>query len=361
MLEITLSPETHGSPDYAELRAMGIDPAVLIDFSVNTNPFGPSPRALAAFQSTNPACYPDREALDLRAALAQLNGVKTENVIAGNGAAELVWLVACALLEPGNTALVIGPSFGEYRRAACAAGARVSELRAKPPSFDLDLDEIVTHIRAERPRLVFLCNPNNPTGLHLPDPDVRRIAEACAPGTLVLDEAYRSFVTRSPFGPPPTGNTLILRSMTKDFALAGLRLGYAIGTPQMVRAMRAIQPPWSVSGPAQAAGLAALGDLDYLHYTLECTRQSARALREGLSALGASVLPAATHYLLIDVGTAAYWRKALLAEGCLVRDCASFGLPQYVRVGARLPEQNEYLLTAWPDRKPTGSSRDLSW
>jgi threonine-phosphate decarboxylase len=339
--------DTHGGLNLSEMRSLGIDPASLIDFSVNVNPFGPSPRALAALRAFDPAHYPDRGVLQLREALADVNGLASDNVLVGNGTAELIWLVAHAFVLMDNPVLIVGSAFGEYERAARAAGADVTEIRAAPPTFQLSADHLIAEIASRRPRLVFLCNPNNPTGLHLSDADVRRIAEACADGLLILDEAYRSFVTLSPFGPPPTANTIVLRSMTKDFALAGLRLGYALGESQLLQAMRAFQPPWSVNGAAQAAGLAGLGDLDYLRHTLELTRQSAQALRIALSNLGARVLPAPTHFILIEVGDGAVWRRQLMAEACLVRDCASFGLPLCVRVGARRPEENQQLIQAW--------------
>jgi histidinol-phosphate aminotransferase len=339
--------ETHGGLNYSELRSLGIDPAALIDFSTNVNPFGPSPRALTAIRGMDPSPYPDQGALDLSTALARANAVPLENVMVGNGAAELIWLAAHAFIKAGDAVMVIGPTFGEYERAARANGANVISFCAAPPSFQVDVDDLIVHIQKYLPRLVFLCNPNNPTSLYLADADVRRIATACTNGLLILDEAYRSFVAPSPFGLPPTANTLILRSMTKDFALAGLRLGYALGAAHLLSAMRAVQPSWSVSSTAQLAGLASLGDLDHLRHTLELTCQSAFALRATLSAAGAAVLPATTHYILIDVGDAASWRKQLMAVGCLVRDCSSFGLPQYVRVGARSSKENHQLVQAW--------------
>jgi histidinol-phosphate aminotransferase len=339
--------ETHGGLNYIELRSMGIDPASLIDFSTNVNPFGPSPRAIAALRAIDPSPYPDRDALDLRMSLSRANAMPLDNVMAGNGTAELIWLAAHAFLRTGDTVVIIGPTFGEYERAARANGANVIPFCAVPPLFQLDVDDLVACIQKHLPRLVFLCNPNNPTGLYLEDSDVRRIAQTCTGGFLVLDEAYRSFVAPSPFGPLPTSNTLVLRSMTKDFALAGLRLGYALGPPALLDVMRAIQPPWSVSSAAQAAGLASLYDLGHLYRTLELTRQSMLALRAALSALGVYILPGKLHYTLIDVGYAAAWRKQLMASGCLVRDCSSFGLTRYVRVSTRSTEENHRLVQAW--------------
>jgi threonine-phosphate decarboxylase len=339
--------EAHGGLNYAELRSLGLDPASLIDFSVNINPFGPSPRVLDALRRFDPAHYPDRDVLDLRAALAEANGVSIDHVLVGNGTAELIWLVTHVCLRMDDPVLIVGPTFGEYHRAAQAVGAQVIEFRAAPPTFQLNMDELLAGIQSRRPRLVFLCNPNNPTGFHLSDTAVRQIASACADGLLILDEAYRSFVTLSPFGPPPTINTIILRSMTKDFALAGLRLGYALGEPGWLNAMCAIQPPWSVNGAAQAVGLAGLCDLDHLRHTLDLTRHSALALRTALSDLGACMLAAPTHFILAAVGDGAAWRRRLMFEGCLVRDCASFGLPQYIRVGTHRPQENERLVEAW--------------
>lgn len=337
----------HGGLDYTELRSIGVDPALLIDFSTNINPFGPSPCAIDALRTLDLSPYPDRDALDLRAALAPLNHVPIDNVMVGNGTAELIWLAAHAFLKEGDTVVIIGPTFGEYERAAHAKGAKVIRLDALPPFFQLDIDELIAHIQKHRPRLVFLCNPNNPTGLHLTNADVSRIAQSCTDGFLILDEAYRSFVASTLFEAPLFANVLVLRAMTKDFALAGLRLGYALAAPHLLNAMRSIQPPWSVSSIAQSAGLASLGDMDHLYQTLALTRQSTLALRNALSGLGANVLPAPTHYLLINVDHAANWRQRMMAAGCLIRDCTSFGLPQYVRVGARSTPENQILIEAW--------------
>lgn len=340
-----MSSEAHGGLNLAELRAAGLDPRSVLDFSVNVNPFGPSPLVSQALRDLDVASYPDREAIVLREALARANAVGVENLLVGNGTAELIWLAAHAFLR-GGSALIVGPTFGEYERAARAVGASVAEVRAAPPDFRVDVDRLIHEIEATQPRMVFLCNPNNPTGARLTGGEVWRIAAACGESFLVLDEDYRSFVTLSPFGPPPRNNVIVLRSMTKDFALAGLRLGYALARPELVAALRAIQPPWSVNGAAQAAGLAALTDLDHLRRTLQLTQEAARDLRMALAAAGARVNESQTHFHLIEIGDGATWRARLLRRGCLVRDCASFGLPAHVRVGTRRPEENERLIQA---------------
>jgi histidinol-phosphate aminotransferase len=342
-----LPTEAHGGLNLQELREANIDPAGLIDFSVNVNPFGPSPLALAALRDTDPSIYPDRHVLDLRDALVEANNLTPDHVLVGNGTAELIWLVAHACLKPGDTVLIIGPTFGEYERACHTVGAQVIYHHAAPPAFALDVDEVVSQIKTLRPRLVFLCNPNNPTGLFLSDAQVERIADACGTGLLILDEAYRAFVNETPFGPPSAPNVIILRSMTKDHGLAGIRLGYALAEPALVASLRAYQPPWSVNGPAQAAGLASLRDLNHLTHTLSATHELATTLRANLASLGAQVVPATTHFILINVGDAISIRQGLLHHACLVRDCTSFGLPAYIRIGTRLAHHNAQLINAW--------------
>jgi histidinol-phosphate aminotransferase len=246
--------------------------------------------------------------------------------------------------------MIIGPTFGEYSRASGIVGAEVIELTLELPDFALNVAELAARLEGERPDVVFLCNPNNPTGRLLSDREVAEIAAACAPGILVLDEAYRAFVTLDPFGPLLAENCVVMRSMTKDFAIPGLRLGYALAAPRLVEQMMHFQPPWSVSGTAQAAGMAAIGDLEHLRRTLSQTRQLAVDLKRDLAAIGARIVPSSTHYCLVDVsayGGGTHWRRKLLPHGIQLRDCTSFGLPDYVRIGTRLPKQNRRLLEIW--------------
>jgi histidinol-phosphate aminotransferase len=344
---LTLPTEAHGGLNLLELREANIDPAGLIDFSVNVNPFGPSPLALAALRDTDPSIYPDRHVLDLCDALAEANNITPAHVLVGNGTAELIWLVAHGCLKPGDTVLIIGPTFGEYERACHTVGVQVIYHHAAPPTFALDVDEVTRQIKALHPKLVFLCNPNNPTGLLLSNAEIERIADTCDNGQLILDEAYRAFVSQKFFGPPHASNIIVLRSMTKDHGLAGIRLGYALAEPALVASLRAYQPPWSVNGPAQAAGLASLRDLNHLARTLTATRDLAATFRADLASLGAQVVPAPTHFILINVGNAASTKQKFLQHACLVRDCTSFGLAAYIRIGTRLAHHNTHLLNAW--------------
>ncbi|HEY9595192.1 MAG TPA: histidinol-phosphate transaminase, partial [Spirochaetia bacterium] len=306
----------------------------MVDFSVNSNPFGPSPRVRRAIAEIDVAAYPDRACTRLRGALADANGVSVESVLVANGSAELVWLVAQAVVTPRDLVMIAGPTFGEYARAAGALGAEVREVRAGEPDFAVPVSEILRSVTRHRPRLLFLCNPNNPTGRALGAKEVSEILDACGGDTLlVLDEAYRTFVGAAPFAPPPGGCCVVLRSMTKDFAIAGLRLGYALGDPELLRRMERFQPAWSVNSAAQAAGAAALDDTAYYRETLTRLRVLSGELFHALRGLGVRLAPSDTHFAIARFDTPARLvRQLLLRRGIQVRDCASFGLPFHVRI-----------------------------
>ena len=346
-----MSADAHGSLDWLELRRGGIDAAWVADFSVNVNPFGPSPKVREAVLAVDISAYPDRQALLLREALAAHNDIDFEKILIGNGTAELIWLIAQAFLRPGKRALIFGPTFGEYRRAAAAMGAAVYEQNTEPPDFEISLPVWMERIREIRPDVVFLCNPNNPTGAYLYDEQIRMLQSACPPHALfVLDEAYRAFYHGEFFALAPVeDNWIVLRSMTKDFALAGLRLGYAIAEESTLQALRRFQPPWSVNAIAQAAALAAVDDLNYYVDALRKLKSVAKDFKRALTQKGAQIIPGEMHYFLVYMPNVnvSNFRKELLQRGVNVRDCASFGLPQHIRLGTRLPPDNQKLLDAW--------------
>lgn len=346
-----VSPVAHGALDFGELERLGLHPGEVIDFSVNGNPFGPSPRVIEAMREVVPDRYPDRESLALRRALASRHDCSVERVLVGNGVAELIWLVALAWLGPQRRALIIGPTFGEYERAARLMGASARVWQAAPEcDFQIDMAGIERILTRDQPNVVFWCNPNNPTGVFIPDEALTEMAARHPAVLFVIDQAYRRFVFERPesavagVSSPP--NALILRSMTKDYALAGLRLGYAIGHSEMIHALAAAQPPWSVNAAAQAAGLAALQDEAHLVRALEMLAAARRDLLRDLSRAGLAVQPSSTHYFLVKVGDAARFRHTLLQAGVQVRDCASFGLPAWARVATRQPDDNLRLVEA---------------
>jgi histidinol-phosphate aminotransferase len=338
----------HGALDFAELEHLGLAPEDVLDFSVNGNAYGPSPRVWEAMARVPVDRYPDREALSLRRALSGHLDIAPERIMVGNGSMELVWLAALAFLRPGDTVLILDPTFGEYQRVARLMGARLHTCTAQPEAvFRLDPNAILEALQQLNPRLAFVCNPNNPTGTYVPV-EVLATWVAAAPHTLfVIDEAYLTFAAGAPSVLAlQADNVLVLRSMTKAYALAGLRLGYAVGQPDVLGVLRRVRPPWSVNALAQAAGVAALTDVAYLECSLAQLQQAKQRLVQDLHSLGLVPVPSATHFFLLKVGNAAACRQALLQRGIVVRDCTSFGLPAYIRIATRLPEENTRLLTA---------------
>jgi histidinol-phosphate aminotransferase len=343
----------HGAISPAEIAARGLAAERLIDFSVNSNPLGPSPAAIAAVQALGAAQigrYPDPEVVALRRALGEQLDLATGQIVVGNGSSELIWLVALAYARPApEGVLIVGPTFGEYERACRLTGTAIQVASASPAErFAPDVDATAATVRAARPRVVWLCNPNNPTGLYLRRAQIARVLDACvvAGALLVVDEAYLAFVREpdSLLSLLDSEHLLLLRSLTKDYALTGLRLGCALAAPAIVRVLLSVQPPWSVNA-AQAVGVAALADAAHLARAQREVWTARAALLAGLARLRLQV-PAspAANFVLVRVGDAAAFRHALLHAGCVVRDCTSFGLPEYVRLGVRTRAECETLL-----------------
>ena len=367
----------HGGVRPADLRALGLRQEDVLDFSASISPIGPPEGTWEAMAGVDLSAYPDPECLELREALSRyLSGtggasmsVPVERILVGNGSTELIHLLTRAYLSPprpgaANCALLFTPTYGEYLGACRLAGVPVINLDAdNSPPFRWDLTEAVRRIEDERPCLVFLCNPNNPTGVYLDAEDVQMLAGAVAGygGLLALDEAYLSFVANPWDGlglvglrtPPHAlgragadaeaprfqGNVVLLRSMTKDYALTALRLGYAVASEDVIAALAALQPDWSVNGLAQAAGLAALADAGYLERSRAEVERAKDLLARRLGEQGFTVYPSSANYLLVDVGDGAQWRERLMRRGLFVRDCASFGLASCIRIGIRpLPD-----------------------
>ncbi len=339
----------HGGLDYQELQAMGIAPDEIVDFSVSCNPF-PSPSGVRKILGTIAIeRYPDSEAGEFRQCLSAKLGVVPGNILAGSGAEELIRLIALAYFRPGDSVLILEPTFGEYKVACHIAGAEVISQRGREEDgFAPRIEETVDLIRQLRPRAVFICNPNNPSGQYIARREVEMVLDACGDGLLILDEVYVAFVDESwsSLDLVSRSNIVIVRSMTKDYALAGLRLGYAVASEEIISALRRVCPPWNVNVAAQQAGVVALKDTDYLERCLLEIRKAKQFLTDELDRLGFTLLPSSTNFFLVKVTSAQSFRTALLRHGILVRDCTSFGLPQYIRLAARtMPECQKLIAT----------------
>jgi len=249
--------------------------------------------------------------------------------------------------------LIVGPTFGEYERGSRLMGADFESQTARAEDgFAVDVAAIGAWVAATRPRLVWLCNPNNPTGVYLRRSQLEQLLAACVEcgALLVVDEAYLPFVREVDSLVPllATGHLFLLRSMTKDYALAGVRLGYGLGSEEVVTALRKVQAPWSVSAVAQAAGEAALADEAHLERSRAEVWAARTLLVDGLRARGFTVSEPAANFVLAEApggwASAAELRAALFERRCVVRDCASFGLPRHIRVGVRTRAECERVL-----------------
>lgn len=344
----------HGGTVFAVARSLGVSPDAMLDFSASINPLGPPAgvreAVTAAFDRL--VHYPDSTAAELREALARRHNLFPENICVANGSTELIYLVP--RLAGGARGLVVAPPFSEYAKSLARAGLEVDYLDLFPADgFALSLDLLDRRL-ADGYDLLFLANPGNPTGALIPRHEIAEVICMCRRrGTfLVLDEAFMDFreeESATPLAAQGDG-AVVLRSMTKFYAIPGLRLGYAVGSEAVIARLSSLREPWSVNTLAQAAGLACLADSDYPARTLALVERERARLSAGIGALpGLAVYPSAANYFLvrIDAGpTARELAARLLAERVLIRDCSSFrGLSErFFRVAVRGAGENMRLL-----------------
>lgn len=337
----------HGGDIYGDAAS-----PILLDFSVNLNLLGmPEPVKEAAKKAVdNCAAYPDPHCRRLRDAIARREGVEADAVLCGNGAADLIYRIAFGL-KPAS-ALILAPTFSEYRQALEAAGCRVDSYLLQPGNDFLPKEDILEEIRGHD--LVFLCSPNNPTGQVIPPKLLEQILyEADRAGaTLAVDECFLGFLPEkdrfSLKKTNPKDHLLILKAFTKLYAMAGLRLGYLLAFDPKLREQIAMAgPPWSVSIPAQEAGLAALEQEEYENSSIELLERLRPSLARGLQSLGFQVFPSSANYLLFRSKEHTDLKKVLLRKGILIRSCANYeGLDDtYYRVAVRQEQDNQKLLT----------------
>lgn len=330
---------------------------IIYDFSVNTNPLGMPKevyRALAEGMGDWER-YPDPECGRLTERLAACYRIPVSWIICGSGAADLIYQLAL-FRRPGK-ALVTAPAFSEYEHALQAAGCQVIyEKLRQEEQFALRPQRMAEQIDGDT-KLVFVCNPNNPTGMMVDAKELLTLADACRKqqALLVIDECFCELSDR-----PETGSflpflerypeVLVLRAFTKTYAMAGLRLGYGISSSrELIEGLLRMRQPWSVSVPAQQAGVAALGRQDYLQNARAMIRKERERLKNGLEELGFLVYPSEANYLLFqdrrEESCGNLWEQ-LKAQKILIRDCSSYrGLGEgFYRIGVRTPKENEILL-----------------
>lgn len=313
------------------------------------------------------AQYPDGAAFDLKRGLAAHLGVATDQLTIGNGSNEVLAIIAETFLSPEDEAVYSQFAFVVYGLAVQAAGALARVAPANLPNNAQPLGHGLDELKAligNRTRLVFVANPNNPTGTWLPPTQLRDfIADLPEHVLVVVDEAYLEYM---PAGVRPDTikwldafpNLVVCRTFSKIYGLAGLRVGYAVSHPGVAELLNRVRQPFNVNGLGQAAALAALGSRDHVTRSVETNAQGLAQLRAGLTEFGWTVGPSAGNFVLADVGGfAGPWYEGLLQCGVIVRPVLSYGLPQHLRITVGLPAQNARLLQALIQLRERGVGR----
>jgi histidinol-phosphate aminotransferase len=342
----------------------------LIKLDSNENPFGPSPRAIEAMQAalTRAHSYPDDDCTELRRKLAIYHDLPAEQVLVTAGSTALLSLLCQTMLAPGLNAVTSERSFIVYPMAVHATGAQLIETPMREDAFDLSA---ILEAIDENTRIVFLANPNNPTGTMLEAAAVDQfIAEVPGHVVVVLDEAYYDFAmhfaerrkveySRSVNYLRQGASVIVLRTFSKAHGLAGLRVGYGLGPSELLGYCARMRDTFSVSSVAQAAAVAALDDLGHVGRVVSNNAEESQILGVGLSELGLRVVPTAANFLYCELREDALgFTERLRGEGVSVRPLGAWGAPSCVRVSIGTPEQNQILLSA--ARKVIDMSRDIS-
>lgn len=343
----SLIPYVPGKPIEELQRELGLQR--VIKLASNENPLGPSPNALKALNEATQSLhrYPDGGGYRLRQALAERWKVSIEHLILGNGSDELLGLLARAFLAPGDEAIMADPTFIIYKMEVTAAHGRAVVVPLKNWTHDL---EAMARAITPRTRLLFICNPNNPTGTMVSADEVANLMMAVVRSDVIVvfDEAYYEYV-REPRFPDTVSyvregkNVVVLRTFSKIFGLAGLRIGYGITTPEIANILNRIRPPFNANSLAQHAAVAALGDEDHVARSRAVNAQGMEQVSEGLKMLGLAPIPSQTNFLYFDVGRdGRQVFEALLRQGIIVRHIGGTML----RVTIGLADENAAFLEA---------------
>lgn len=343
----TLTPYQPGKP-LAELeREYGVHDSIKI--ASNENPLGPSPKAVAAITAALPELhrYPDGDCFYLKQRLAEKLGVDRTRLILGNGSNELIEMIVRTFLRVGEAIVVGEHAFAIYHLVAQAAGGRT--ITVPHTGFKFDLAAMAKAITPET-RIVFLDNPNNPTGTIYTRGEWEAFLRAVPANVLVVvDDAYFEFVDDPEYPNSMSyqdGKRLLvtLRTFSKICGLAGVRVGYGISSPEIIDALNRIRQPFNVNSLAQVGALAALDDEDHIRRTQENNRLGLAYLRKELDRLGLEYAPSWANFLLVKVGAGTYQR--LLPEGVIIRPMEGYGFPGYARVSVGLPAENQRFIAA---------------
>jgi histidinol-phosphate aminotransferase len=338
-----------GKPIEETAREIGARPEEIIKLASNENPLGPSPKALAAMkaalQSAN--LYPDGGGFYLREALAGKLNVGRDQLILGAGSNEIIEFLGHGFLDRGDDIVTSEHAFVVYKLVAAGFGARTIEVPS--PDFRHDLDGIIAAI-TPKTRLIFVANPNNPTGTILDQQELDRFMERVPPQIVVVfDEAYYEYLDN----PPDTvrfiragRNVVTLRTFSKIQGLASLRVGYGIARPELIQVLHKTRQPFNVSGLAQEAALAGLDDEEHRRATKRVTDEGRAYLEKEFAALGLRHVPSVANFVLVNVGDGAKIFRALLERRIIVRALKGYNLAEWVRISIGTMEQNRRCVAA---------------
>ena len=340
-----------GRPIEEVARELGLDPAGIIKLASNENPLGPSRLGLAAMREAikQVNLYPDGNAFYLKQKLAAKLGVTPANLVLGNGSNEVIEMVGHALLAPGAEVVVSQYCFAVYPIVTALFGAKLVVVPAE--NYAHDLDAMLAAITPAT-RIVFVANPNNPTGTTASREQVRRLVDAVPPHVLLaFDEAYIEFLAepldllpdiRS--GAKP--NLLLVRTFSKIYGLAGTRIGYGIGHPDFIAALEKIRQPFNINSVAQAGALAALDDAKHVEKTRKINSRGLKLYAKSFRKLGLEFIPSQANFILVRVGDGQRVFTEMQKLGVIVRPMGGYQLPEWVRISIGTPRENARCLEA---------------
>ncbi len=347
----SIAPYQPGKPISELARELGLKEETIVKLASNENPRGIGPRTRAAIDAAlgEVSRYPDGNGYHLKLALSRRYGVDMSSIVLGNGSNDVLELVAQAFLGPGRAAVISEHAFAVYPLATQARGARAIVVPARDYGHDL---EAMAKAIDDETFVVWVANPNNPTGTYAPadalEAFLRRVPERVL---VVLDEAYNEYL-------PPNlradtvkwlkrhPNLILTRTFSKAYGLAGLRVGYALAHPSVADVMNRVRQPFNVNSLALAAAEAALDDMEFVAKSYAENLQGLRQLEEGARTLGLEWIPSFGNFVSVRVGKAADVYKRLLRRGVIVRPVGGYGLPEHLRVTVGTPEENDRFLSA---------------
>jgi histidinol-phosphate aminotransferase len=346
-----IAPYQPGKPTSELARELGLNEADIVKLASNENPLGVSPKAMLAIQKALPelALYPDGNGFELKATICKNRGVAMEQIVLGNGSNDILELAARTFLVPGDAAVYSQHAFAVYPLAVKAVGGRGIEVPAV--NFGHDLDAMFAAITADV-KLVFVANPNNPTGTFIDAASVHAfLSKVPRRVIVVLDEAYTEYLppalrnkTEAWLAEFP--NLIISRTFSKAYGLAGLRVGYGLAHPDVIQLFNRVRQPFNVNQLAQVAAAAALNDDEFIQASFDVNTRGMTQLTDAFKKMGLEFIPSFGNFVCVKVGDAGPIFQKLLKQGVIVRPVASYGMPEYLRISIGTESQNARFLDA---------------